>query len=114
MRPSGRAFHTGKTPQLRIVPVNKQIAIERGVTTYDRIRAHIEASPGPFGTLRCICRHGHDLLGRTLPPNPTARQLPHDRASRAVGGGVGYWAGGNPRTNARPARPGGPRWLGVA
>ena len=58
----GRAFHTGKTPQLRIVPVNKQIAVERGVTTYDRIRAHIEASPGPFGTLRCICRHGHDLL----------------------------------------------------
>ena len=58
----GRAFHTGKTPQMRIVPVNKQIAVERGVTTYDRIRAHIEASPGPFGTLPCICRHGHDLL----------------------------------------------------
>jgi NAD-dependent dihydropyrimidine dehydrogenase PreA subunit len=58
----GRALHTGKTPQLRIVPVNKQIAVERGVTTYDRIRAHIEASPGPFGTLRCICRHGHDIL----------------------------------------------------
>jgi NAD-dependent dihydropyrimidine dehydrogenase PreA subunit len=58
----GRALHTGKTPQLRIVPVNKQIAVERGVTTYDRIRAHIEASPGPFGTLHCICRHGHDLL----------------------------------------------------
>jgi len=58
----GRAFHTGKTTQLRIVPVNKQIAVERGVTTYDRIRAYIEASPGPFGALRCICRHGHDLL----------------------------------------------------
>jgi len=58
----GRAFHTGKTPQMRVVPVNKQIAVERGVTTYDRIRAHIEASPGPFGTLPCICRHGHDLL----------------------------------------------------
>ncbi len=58
----GRALHTGKTTQLRIVPVNKQIAVERGVTTYDRIRAHVEASPGPFGTLHCICRHGHDLL----------------------------------------------------
>jgi len=58
----GRAFHTGKTPQLRVVPVNKQIAVEHGVTTYDRIRAYVEASPGPFGTLRCICRHGHDLL----------------------------------------------------
>lgn len=57
----GRALHTGKTPQLRVVPVNKRIAVDRGVTTYDRIRAHVEASPGPFGTIRCICRHGHDL-----------------------------------------------------
>ena len=58
----GRALHTGKTPQLRIVPVNKQVAINRGVTTYDRIRGYVEAHPGPFGVLRCICRHGHDLL----------------------------------------------------
>lgn len=58
----GRALHTGKTPQLRIVPVNKQVAIDRGVTTYDRIRGYVEAHPGPFGVLRCICRHGHDLL----------------------------------------------------
>jgi len=41
----GQAFHNKKTQQLRIVPVNKQIAIERGVTTYDQIRAHVEASP---------------------------------------------------------------------
>jgi electron transport complex protein RnfB len=61
----GRAFHTGGTPQLRVVPVNKRIAVERGVTTYDQIRAHIEASPGPFGTLACICRHGRDLLGES-------------------------------------------------
>ena len=40
----GRAFHTGKTTQLRIVPVNKQIAAERSVTTYDRIRDYIEES----------------------------------------------------------------------
>src|ERR1035441_2486501 len=47
----GRAFHTKKTTQLRIVPVNKQIAVERGVTTYDQIRAHVEASPGPFAKI---------------------------------------------------------------
>jgi len=58
----GRALHTGKTPQLRIVPVNKEIAVEHGVTTHDRIRAHIETSPGPFGVIRCICRHGRDLV----------------------------------------------------
>jgi ferredoxin len=59
----GRALFTGKTPQLRVVPVNKRIAVEREVATYDSIRTYIETSPGPFGTLHCICRHGHDLLG---------------------------------------------------
>jgi ferredoxin len=61
----GQAFHTGKTTQLRIVPVNKQIAIERSVTTYDQIRAHVEASPGPFATIPCICRRGKDLVGES-------------------------------------------------
>lgn len=61
----GRAFHSKKTTQLRVVPVNKQIAVERSVTTYDQIRAHVEASPGPFGTIRCICRHGKDLAGES-------------------------------------------------
>ena len=61
----GQAFHNQKTTQLRIVPVNKQIAIERCVTTYDQIRAHVEASPGPFATITCICRHGKDLTGES-------------------------------------------------
>jgi len=61
----GRAFHSKKTPQVRIVPVNKQIAVERGVTTYDQIRAHVEASPGPFATIPCICRKGRDLAGES-------------------------------------------------
>jgi ferredoxin len=61
----GQAFHNKKTTQLRIVPVNKQIAIERCVTTYDQIRAHVEASPGPFATITCICRHGKDLTGES-------------------------------------------------
>lgn len=61
----GGAFHTGKTTQMRIVPVNKEVAVERSVTSYDQIRAYIEASPGPFGVLVCICRHGRDLLGES-------------------------------------------------
>jgi ferredoxin len=61
----GQAFHTKKTTQVRIVPVNKQIAVERNVTTCDQIRAHVEASPGPFGVIPCICRHGKDLLGES-------------------------------------------------
>jgi len=61
----GQAFHSKKTTQLRIVPVNKQIAVERSVTTYDQIRAYVQAAPGPFGTIPCICRHGRDLVGES-------------------------------------------------
>ena len=61
----GQAFHSKKTTQLRIVPVNRQIVVERSVTTYDQIRAHVEASPGPFATITCICRHGKDLTGES-------------------------------------------------
>jgi Pyruvate/2-oxoacid:ferredoxin oxidoreductase delta subunit len=61
----GQAFHSKKTTQLRVVPVNKRIPVERSVTTYDQIRAHVEASPGPFATITCICRHGRDLVGES-------------------------------------------------
>ncbi len=68
----GAALHTGKTTQLRVVPVNQRIAVERGISTYDQIRDHVESSPGPFGTLTCICRHGADLLGQSC--NQTAQR----------------------------------------
>ena len=57
------AFHTKKTTQMRIVPVNKTIPVERNVATYEDIRAYVEASSGPFAKMTCICRHGKDLLG---------------------------------------------------
>ncbi|HYW43908.1 MAG TPA: 4Fe-4S dicluster domain-containing protein [Bryobacteraceae bacterium] len=60
-----QAFHSRKTTQLRIVPVNRQIAVERSVTTYDQLRAYVELSPGPFGVITCICRHGKDLVGES-------------------------------------------------
>jgi Fe-S-cluster-containing hydrogenase component 2 len=81
----GQAFHSKKTTQLRIVPVNKQIAIERSVTTYDQIRAHVEASPGPFGTIPCICRRGKDLVGESC------KQTKH-RDNCLMFGGAARWA----------------------
>ena len=61
----GKAFHSKKTTQLRVVPVNKQIAVERSGTTYDQIRAYVQQSPGPFGAIPCICRKGKDLVGES-------------------------------------------------
>lgn len=59
----GAALHSGGTPQLRTVPVNKSIDVERAIANYDDIRKFVEASPGPFGALNCICRQGKDLTG---------------------------------------------------
>ena len=57
------ANFTRKTTQMRTVPVNKTIEIERGVATYDDIREHVNSSSGPFAKMNCICRQGKDLLG---------------------------------------------------
>jgi len=59
----GRALANKKTPQLRTVPVNKTIAIERNVATYDDIRSHVEAHRGPFAAMDCICRTGKEVTG---------------------------------------------------
>jgi ferredoxin len=51
------------TPQLRTVPVNREIEVERGVVPYDDIRAAVRDSPGPFAVMNCICRQAKDLAG---------------------------------------------------
>jgi len=57
------AMYTHRTPQMRTVPVHKSIEVERAVANYDDIRKFVEASPGPFAALNCICRQGKDLTG---------------------------------------------------
>ncbi|HZT28719.1 MAG TPA: 4Fe-4S binding protein [Bryobacteraceae bacterium] len=59
----GQAFHSKKTTQMRIVPVNQSIPVERNVATCDDLRAYVAACAGPFARMTCICRHGKDLLG---------------------------------------------------
>ena len=59
----GAAFHSGKTTQMRIVPVNRTIPLDRGVANYEDIRAYVRTAPGPFAKMPCICRKGKHLLG---------------------------------------------------
>ena len=79
---------------MRVVPVNKTIAIERNVATYENIRDYVEASGGPFATMNCICRHGRELLGEkcrqtTLKENcltlgPAAREMVRIGQARSI------------------------------
>lgn len=59
----GKALHTKRTPQMRIVPVNRTIVPERGIASYDDIRETVRASNGPFAVMNCICRQGKALVG---------------------------------------------------
>lgn len=60
----GRELLRQQTPQMRTVPVNKSIPIEHAVASYDDIRKFVEASPGPFAAIPCICRQGRALTGQ--------------------------------------------------
>lgn len=61
----GKEMFGPRTPQMRTVPVHKSIPIERAVASYDDIRRHVEAIPGPFAVIPCICRQGRALTGQS-------------------------------------------------
>jgi Na+-translocating ferredoxin:NAD+ oxidoreductase subunit B len=57
------AFLGPKTKQMRTIPVNASIVVERRVGRYDDARELIAGSAGPWAALNCVCRQGKDLVG---------------------------------------------------
>jgi len=58
------AFLAVKPSQMRTIPVNQSIPVEHPIATYDQIRCVVEASPGPFVVLPCICRRSTAMRGK--------------------------------------------------
>ncbi len=54
--PYGRSLLAAQPSQMRTVPVNKSIPVDRPVATHDHIRGLIDTSQGPYVLLMCICR----------------------------------------------------------
>jgi len=54
---------TGKTKQMRTIPVNARFVPDRLVGRYDDARRLIEEGAGPWAARNCVCRQGKDLLG---------------------------------------------------
>lgn len=67
----GKSFLGVKPSQMRTIPINKSIPVERHVATYDNIRAIVQESPGPFVILKCICRETSAM--REKPCTKTSR-----------------------------------------
>jgi len=66
------AFLAIKPSQMRTVPINQSIPVEHPVATYDQIRSLVDASPGPFVVLPCICRRSKAM--RNKPCAKVARE----------------------------------------
>jgi Na+-translocating ferredoxin:NAD+ oxidoreductase subunit B len=60
----GRSFFS-KVSQMRTIPVEKSIPVEHHVITYDHIRDIIEKTEGPIVVLKCICREGSRVAGKS-------------------------------------------------
>jgi electron transport complex protein RnfB len=58
------AFVSTRPSQLRTVPIEQSIPVEHHVPSYDQMRAIIEAAPGPFVALKCICRESAAMGGK--------------------------------------------------
>ncbi len=65
------AFHTAlmattRTPQMRVVPINRDVPVpDRAIGRYDDIATIVRKSDGPFAAMNCICKQGKEVLGET-------------------------------------------------
>jgi len=71
---------TGKTKQMRTIPVNARFVPDRLVGRYDDARKMIEEGAGPWAARNCVCRQGQDLLGEPC------RQTTSRRVCLTIGG----------------------------
>ena len=54
-----------RIPQLRTIPIEQEIGIERNVASYDDFRSMLENCGEPIVLNECICRIKNDLTGRS-------------------------------------------------
>jgi len=71
---------TGKTKQMRTIPLSARFVPERLVGSYDDARQLIEGGAGPWAARNCVCRQGKDLLGEPC------RQTSARRVCLMIGG----------------------------
>ncbi|NNL77689.1 MAG: 4Fe-4S dicluster domain-containing protein [Desulfobacterales bacterium] len=61
----GVAFLSTKLPQMRTIPVAKSIHPQHNVSTFDEVRALLQAAEEPFVIIECICRKKKSIEGNT-------------------------------------------------
>ena len=54
-----------KIPQLRTIPIEKEIGIERNIADYDDFRHYLDTCGEPIVLNECICRKKNDIIGKS-------------------------------------------------
>lgn len=54
-----------KIPQLRTIPIEKEIGIERNIADYDDFRHYLDNCGEPIVLNECICRKKNDIIGKS-------------------------------------------------
>jgi len=54
-----------KIPQLRTIPIEKEVGIERDVANYDDFRYYLDNCGEPIVLNECICRKKNDIIGKS-------------------------------------------------
>lgn len=54
-----------KIPQLRTIPIEKEIGVERSVANYDDFRYYLDNCGEPIVLNECICRKKNDIIGKS-------------------------------------------------
>ena len=54
-----------KIPQLRTIPIEREIGIERDVSSYDDFRHYLDNCGEPIVLNECICRKKNDIIGKS-------------------------------------------------
>lgn len=57
-----KVLHSKKTSQMRTIPINKGLNIERYVDSYDNVKRIVQNTSRPIAVIECVCRSGKDLL----------------------------------------------------
>jgi NAD-dependent dihydropyrimidine dehydrogenase PreA subunit len=85
-----KVFHSKKTSQMRTIPVNKVVNIERYVDSYDNVRNIVQKTNRPIAVIECVCRSGKDLLEEPCKHSEIRETclLLEDIANYAIGGGA--------------------------
>ncbi len=60
----GISFLAVHPPQMKTIPINQSITVAHPVATYDQLQSLVEASPGPFVAVKCICREASAMSGK--------------------------------------------------